>query len=83
MELEDLYRRYCDRLKHSLFLNSLLITAAGCAVAITALGVFSSRVSLFHLHGTTSVNVAVFDRVRFQVVAAASVKVISAFCDIA
>ncbi|XP_021918215.1 adenylate cyclase type 2 isoform X3 [Zootermopsis nevadensis] len=46
MELEDLYRRYCDRLKHSLFLNSLLITAAGCTVTLAALGVFSPSVSL-------------------------------------
>jgi hypothetical protein len=47
MELEDLYKRYCDRLKHSLFLNSLLIAAVGCAVSLSALCVFSPTVSMF------------------------------------
>ena len=49
MELEGLYRRYCDRLKHSLFLNSLLIAAVGCVVSILALCAFSSTVSRFLL----------------------------------
>ncbi|KAJ9592321.1 hypothetical protein L9F63_001141, partial [Diploptera punctata] len=43
MELEDLYKRYCDRLKHSLFLNSLLVAAMGCAVALTALCIFNAN----------------------------------------
>lgn len=46
MELEDLYKRYCDRLKHSLFLNSLLVAAVGCAVALTALCIFNTNVTL-------------------------------------
>jgi hypothetical protein len=47
MELEDLYKRYCDRLKHSLFLNFLLIAAVGCAASLAALCVFSPTVSMF------------------------------------
>jgi hypothetical protein len=46
MELEELYRRYCDRLKHSLFLNSLLIAAVGCVVSLVAICAFSSTVSM-------------------------------------
>jgi hypothetical protein len=48
MELEDLYKRYCDRLKHSLFLNSLLIAAVGSALSLAALCVFSRTVSMLH-----------------------------------
>jgi hypothetical protein len=47
MELEELNRRYCDRLKHSLFLNSLLIAAVGCLVSLVALCAFTSTVSMF------------------------------------
>jgi hypothetical protein len=52
MELEDLYKRYCDRLKHSLFLNSLLIAAVGSAVSLAALCAFSPTVStlMFRAH---------------------------------
>jgi len=46
MELEELYGRYCDRLKHSLFVNSLLIAAVGCVVSVVALCAFSSTVSM-------------------------------------
>jgi hypothetical protein len=56
MELEDLYRRYCDRLKHSLFLNSVLIAAVGCTVALVALCVFSSSVSWFYYVNVTDID---------------------------
>lgn len=49
MELEDLYKRYCDRLKHSLFLNCLLIAAVGSAVSLAALCAFSPTVPLLPL----------------------------------
>ena len=47
MELEDLLTRYCDRLKHSLFLNSLLIADVGCVLSLVALCAFDSTVSMF------------------------------------
>ncbi|XP_069701394.1 adenylate cyclase type 2 [Periplaneta americana] len=46
MELEDLYKRYCDRLKHSLFLNCLLIAAVGCTIALIGLCIFNSNIPL-------------------------------------
>lgn len=54
MELEDLYKRYCIRLKHSLFVSCLSIGFTGCVGMLVMTMVFSS-VSIFLIphHPTT------------------------------
>lgn len=41
MELEDLYRRYCIRLKHSLFLACLAVAFTGCIILLVLIVIFA------------------------------------------
>ncbi|GBP33510.1 hypothetical protein EVAR_28665_1 [Eumeta japonica] len=45
MELEALYRRYCVRLKHSLFVAALAVTFAACATLLVAVCTLHAHVS--------------------------------------
>lgn len=44
MELEDLYKRYCVRLKHALFASCLGVATFSCACTLFAVCVFSKNV---------------------------------------
>ncbi|XP_068085089.1 adenylate cyclase type 2 [Anabrus simplex] len=47
MELEDLYKRYCVRLKHALFLSCLSVAAVGCSSVLIVELCLSTNVKLF------------------------------------
>ncbi|XP_054285500.1 adenylate cyclase type 2-like isoform X1 [Macrosteles quadrilineatus] len=49
MELEDLYRRYCVRLKHALFVSSLAVATISCAAASIVLTLFYVSFDMGHL----------------------------------
>lgn len=54
MELEDLYKRYCSRLKHSLFLSGLGVAAATCTCVLVAVLIQVSQKSALHIFNRVS-----------------------------
>ncbi|XP_046660486.1 adenylate cyclase type 2 isoform X2 [Homalodisca vitripennis] len=56
MELEDLYRRYCVRLKHALFVSSLAVACVSCTATSILLTFFYFSFDMTHLSFPLSVS---------------------------